>query len=429
MVITTENGCKDTSADIEITFIGCGCVMDASLEVECGHITVDGYQSYYLTLQVNNTLGAGANINITSPGGTVTSISPTSLAPGLNTVTATYVDVPPVSGSACFDIVIFTSTAHCDTTICIEHLPDCDSEQCDKKVETKSVDCIGYDTDGNPIYEICANVFWGGSNGSTLTLNSPGNVVSPNTFTVNNGTQLICFNYTDLPPTSPLATVYFNFFDSLTSLNCRDSLITKIKPCPEDTCRLEVLGICAHCRKKTEEGQEYNLVITINNTLGTLANVNVLPISGGVFGTISPNPVPPGISDISIPFTDTGVRDSIICFRVIIQNDATICWADICVYLPDCEHTSLESISGKLSYFVVYPNPASDRITLTYNMSGNHDNRITVSDMAGRTVMQQAVDNSRSSMALRTGHLAKGLYHINFVSDGRIKGSIKFIRE
>lgn len=424
LIIISSFGCSDTSKDIDIQFIKCGCDLETRVHIDCGPVDAAGNQTYFLSFTINNTLGAGTNLNITSADGNLASITPTTLAVGLNTVTATFTDIPPINDTACFTIVLNNKNTECDTTIC-QPLPDCEEKDCNIKVEFKSSDCLGYDGVGNPIYQLCFNVNWSGANGSTLTVNSPGGTLSPTSFTVNNGTNLVCFNYTDIPPFSSIFNGYFSVFDAMTQKVCRDTFKTQIKPCPKDTCHIEVLGLCAHCKEKIQGNQTYSLEITIDNTLGGPANVSLMNIIGGTFGSPSPNPVPSGISTIAIPFTDTGARDSIICFRVLLSLKDKLCWADVCIYLPDCDKLSTASFDPSLSYFVLYPNPSSDMVNIDYNMSGSHSNRIDIVDAMGKIVQTHSLSSNLDQTKLDISSLAKGVYSVRFMSDGQFKGTIK----
>lgn len=133
------------------------------------------------------------------------------------------------------------------------------------------------------------------------------------------------------------------------------------------------------------------------------------------------------ISTIAIEFTDTGARDSIICFRVVINGGGHVCWADVCVYLPDCDKVGIEGIESKLSYFALYPNPSSNLVHINFNMQGNHDNTIEVIDLSGKALLTQALEGVQESQ-LDVSSLAKGMYIVRFISDGKVKGNIKFTK-
>ncbi|MDQ3073757.1 MAG: hypothetical protein M3Q97_10900, partial [Bacteroidota bacterium] len=89
---------------------------------------------------------------------------------------------------------------------------------------------------------MCSNIVWGGSTGSTLTLHTASGSFSPNPVTLTNGSQVICFTYTDLAPHSGSATFYFSMFDPATGLVCRDSISRSYRACI-DSCNFGVLGM------------------------------------------------------------------------------------------------------------------------------------------------------------------------------------------
>jgi len=426
IVLTTSFGCKDTSDDIKINFVQCGnCIFKAKPSIICGPLTSAGFSTYYLTLQINNSLGAGAGISISSPDGTVTAISPSILAAGLNTITATFTDIPPVTGIACFNIAIFTKLKKCDTTICIE-LPPCEGN-CTKSQRLKSIKCAGYDGAGNPMYYMCVDVNWGGSNASSVVISTPSGTMSPNTFTINNGNQIICATYTDLPPYSNFATFYFSYYDPIKQIRCLDSIKVQYEKCPKP-CEIGVFGICAHCVEKTKTGWMYDIDLTINNNMGNPANVTITNIVGGIFGSPSPAVIATGMQNLSIPFTDTGSRDSIICFRVILNVNNLTCYRDICVFLPDCEKVGINRLE-KLTYFSVYPNPVNNQLNIDYNVGAGSKNTIEVMDMTGKIIHKQLVDNGKTHETIAMDGFSPGVYHINFVSAEGIKGSIKVIKQ
>lgn len=377
VLITSAAGCKVMSDIIDITFVKCGgCDLNAHATVLCGPVTSDGYPTYLLTFTVNNTLAAGAGISINSSQGIITSLTPSTLVPGNNTVNATFIDTPPSGNLACFSIVIFDKEQRCDTTICIK-LPDCGGD-CSEKVSVKKFDCAGFDNFGNPQYYMCLDVYWGGSNGSTLMLNTSSGSFTPNPVTVNNGNQTVCLTFTDLPPHSGFFKLYTYFFDPLKEKLCKDSLNYEFKPC-DDFCNLSTYGECADCRKKVGGNWTYDIDITVFNPYGINANLTILPITAGTFSPITPNPIAPGMQFVHTIFTDLAPANSIICFRVVLTNPLTnqTCWKDICLALPRCYHR----IIGVLSY----DNPVGTAI-------GNTP--ITLTDLGGVTINTDTTDAS-----------------------------------
>lgn len=425
VMLTSIHGCSKMSPDVNIKFINCGnCISNINVKINCGPVNSLGYQTYSVSMQITNNLSAGAGISISSPQGTITGLSPGTLALGINTVTFTFTDIPPIDIGICFTVTIFNEIKKCDTTICLE-LPPCETN-CEKSVKIKSIECAGYDVSGNPMYYVCADVFWGGSNGSQLTINNVSGSFMPNPITINNGTQTLCFTYTDLPPTSSFTTFYFSFFDSISNKICRDSVRVQYKPCAKE-CKFGIYGICVHCKEITTSGPLYNIELTINNTVGSGASVSILPISGGVFGTPNPATVPSGISTINVPFTDIGVRDSIICFRVLLTLNGSSCWQDVCVYLPICDdHNSNINIT-ELNYFSVSPNPTNEIAQIQFNAVNSDNNYIEVKDLNGKEIYTQKLDQSSTELQLMVSDWAPGVYFVSMKNNGVFRGSIKLI--
>lgn len=425
VMLTNAFGCSKMSPAVNIKFVSCGkCISDVEIKIECGPVNSVGYQTYSVTMQINNGLAAGAGVSISSAQGSISGLSPSILALGMNTVTFNFTDVPPVDSKACFNIVIYHKNTKCDTIICVE-LPPC-NENCEKSIKIKSIECAGYDASGNPMYYICADVFWGGSNGSQLSINNASGSFVPNPLTVNNGTQTLCFTYTDLPPTTSFTTFYFSFFDPNTNKVCRDSVKVQYKPCPKE-CNFGIYGICVHCKDITTVGPLYNIELTINNTVGAGATVSILPISEGVFGTPSPATVPAGISTINVPFTDLGVRDSIICFRVLLTLNGKSCWQDVCVYLPVCDDHHNNINIKDITYFSISPNPASELVQIQFNSVNLDNNYIEVKDLNGKDIHSQKVEMNSTEMQLKVSDWAPGVYFVSLKSNGAFRGSIKLI--
>lgn len=423
LVLMTYNGCIDTSKNIDIEFTDCNkCKTEVKYKVECGPVNSAGQQTYNVTLQVNNTFGPGAILNLSSPAGIFSGTTPTVLPLGWSTVTTTFTDVAPINSVVCVDLYLSYNMERCKTDFCFE-LPDCDKD-CDLKIQKERIECVGFDASGNPMYQLCADVVWGGSNGSTLTMTTSSGSFSPNPVTINNGFNSLCFTYTDLPPHSNVTVFTFNVFDPIQQANCKESIKLEHKPC-EDSCTFGVYGICAHCKDKTDEGWLYNISLTVDNTLGSGATLSVLPISGGVFGTISPNPIPYGVQSISLPFTDIPTRDSVICFRILMELQGKKCWQDICVFLPDCEKVGIDELS--ITYFTIAPNPANDKVTLRHNSSGSTKNILHVFDAVGKKVKEINLTNLNTESTIDVSDLDNGVYILSLTSDGQARGNMKLV--
>ena len=430
VMITSAAGCSVTSDPIKIDFVKCGgCKFNASMTITCGPVSPSGNQTYNVSFTFNNTLGAGANVAISSPDGSVTGLSPAVLAAGINTVTAVFEDMPPVTGNACFTIVIYNQDQRCDTTICVK-LPPCDDKDCQLDVKVTRFDCAGHDANGNPQYYVCMTVAWGGSNGSTFTVSSPAGTFTPNPVTINNGSQTLCYTYTDMPPANTFLTMYFYAYDSLSETICKDSLKREYKQCP-DSCKLGVYGECAHCHMKEGSTWIYDIDLTVFNPFAGNASVSILPIAAGTFGTITPNPVPPGMQNLSVNFFDNPPANSIICFKVLLTEIATgkVCWKDVCIYLPPCDSLVNIIVNTYEEYsLAVYPNPASSRAVINYSFEDISARiEFVLTDVNGRTISHIVPDDASGESEINTSGLPQGMYFIQVLKDGRKVGNTKLV--
>jgi len=429
--ITTSYGCSITSPPININFISCGnCKFNITSVIRCDKISVAGNQTYSMTFTVNNSLGAGAGYSISSPDGLVFGISPATLAAGVNTVTAFFEDIPPVTGSACFNFVIYNTIKKCDTTYCVR-LPECPVENCKLITKVEKFECAGYDGSGNPQYYVCLNITWGGSNGSTLTLNAASSSFTANPVTINNGSQTICYTYTDLPPTTGFVTIYATAFDPSTGKSCRDSVRQQYKPCPRDSCILEMYGYCATCKKQTATGQWiYGIDVTVFNPFAGPANVVILPIGSGTFGTISPNPIPAGMQMFSALFTPNPSVGGIICFKVVLTEVATgkVCYKTICISLPPCDGMNLSVAEFEDASITLYPNPAKTNVTIAYTFDDAFGKlQFDVVDVSGKKVATFENPIDANALQINTSNWNSGVYFINVIKDNRPVGTLKLV--
>lgn len=429
--IVTAAGCSDISEDIFIEFVKCGgCRFNANVKIDCGPVSTSGNQTYSLSFNFNNTIGAGAGVSITSSQGSVYNISPGTLAAGINTVTATFEDLPVIDNSACFTITISNQDQICDTTVCIK-LPPCGNKDCKISPKITEFSCAGYDGLGNPQYYVCMNINWSGSNGSTLTLSSSTGSFVTNPVTINNGPQSICYTYTDLPPLNTFTTIYLYAYDPANGLVCKDSIRREYKPCPKDSCSIGIFGECAHCHKEIEGQWTYDIDITINNPFSGPANVTFMPISAGTFGPITPNPIAPGMQTVSSVFTDISPANSIICFKVVLTevSSGRSCWKTICIALPPCDENSVIVVNAVEDFNLsVYPNPAKTYTKINYVFNeGNEAIEFILTDVNGRTIQTSTVDNTRGEIEMNTSELNDGLYFIQIVRGGRNIGNTRIV--
>ena len=67
----------------------------------------------------------------------------------------------------------------------------------------------------------------------------------------------------------------------------------------------------------------------------------------------------------------------------------------------------------------IFPNPAKDLVNIQINMSQDADGTIEMNDISGRTIRQFTVKGSSTYyMSIPTSDFSKGMYFVNFISEG-----------
>ncbi|HTF05421.1 MAG TPA: T9SS type A sorting domain-containing protein, partial [Bacteroidia bacterium] len=90
-----------------------------------------------------------------------------------------------------------------------------------------------------------------------------------------------------------------------------------------------------------------------------------------------------------------------------------------------CSPAGIEETSA--SAFNVFPNPATDVLTIQVNATVSDLQYCTVTDVLGREVMRVPVNNS--SLTVSVAKLASGVYYWTMWSDEKAEGSGRFVKE
>ena len=325
----------------------------------------------------------------------------------------------PLHQSGNYQVVIGTSMGCTDTSevIQIDFVP-CDS--CDVTA-THKIDCGPLDENGNQTYNVTFTIDNGFGPGALVSIYSsqgPVTGISPSTIPL--GISTVTATFTDLAPVD--TTVCFNVTLSYENERCGTEVLCSELPECDNNCEFSVFSSCAHCEDETADGWQYTLEVTVDNIYGANGNLSVASGSGGTFGTISPNPVPPGLTTIEIPFFDTNPHDSIICFTLLMEVNDRICAADLCIYLPDCEFIGLNGANG--ADFKVMPNPARDQITV----NGAFKPGATLSILSVSGNVCEIIKLNAKKLTIPVDHLKPGPYFIRVVQQDGVKQQL-FIKK
>lgn len=98
------------------------------------------------------------------------------------------------------------------------------------------------------------------------------------------------------------------------------------------------------------------------------------------------------------------------------------CVAGTSVYLafgPDSCELGVTSAVQAMSGISLYPNPATDEVTLSFHAGGAGQCTLALTDIAGKTIRKETVGYAagRNEHTLSTGHLAAGVYMIRLQDD------------
>ncbi len=68
----------------------------------------------------------------------------------------------------------------------------------------------------------------------------------------------------------------------------------------------------------------------------------------------------------------------------------------------------------------MFPNPATESTTVSFNLKNNADVTVVVTDLAGKTVSSATVTNAaagKNKVAINTATMAAGVYTVNFLAN------------
>ena len=87
-----------------------------------------------------------------------------------------------------------------------------------------------------------------------------------------------------------------------------------------------------------------------------------------------------------------------------------------------------DGLSGKAMISNAYPNPASSQVSFDYELPADvSEGRILVSNILGVSIEDKALDTRSGKITLSTIDYPQGMYFYNFISDGQVVETKKFM--
>ncbi len=125
-------------------------------------------------------------------------------------------------------------------------------------------------------------------------------------------------------------------------------------------------------------------------------------------------------SNIQIPTGNaqdyTMMIDGCFCWEDLDQNQFTS-FGEFCIEVTKLGSSSTESISNSEN-IKFYPNPASNEVTIEFDLPNEKVNQVSLIDVVGKLVTDQKVDNlSRGKLKLELQNQPNGIYHLFINTD------------
>lgn len=140
-----------------------------------------------------------------------------------------------------------------------------------------------------------------------------------------------------------------------------------------------------------------------------------------------------GALKTSYPYTASGIHDYHLqvdnntitghgCYYVTarLKDYATNDSADV-TFMICRSATSVQQVAGPLANVELYPNPATDAASMSFNLAKNTSVALSVFDAAGRQVYSRTATQMQSGInyvRIPTGNLPTGVYYVILNADG-----------
>jgi hypothetical protein len=103
----------------------------------------------------------------------------------------------------------------------------------------------------------------------------------------------------------------------------------------------------------------------------------------------------------------------------------------ICEIDSVCTDNSVSAVVHPISnaQLLIYPNPNTGSFTLELPVPAEPGTNFRITDLTGRVVWEKQADIGSKQQAIQTGNLPNGLYFVQVISEGRILGVERFVKQ
>jgi hypothetical protein len=97
------------------------------------------------------------------------------------------------------------------------------------------------------------------------------------------------------------------------------------------------------------------------------------------------------------------------------------------IFLYDSGATGIDSYDDKANSVKVYPNPASESITVVYDIEDIGDGVFSIYSMDGKLILEKDVVKTEKQIRINTAALENGIYFYSLRNKGRFMGNGKIV--
>jgi PKD repeat protein len=431
--------CTDISGPIAITYVSCkDCDGEWSFrDIEC---MLDSNKTRVFFFRVNmfNQFATNVPYSIFTQGGSVTGLSPLTLAPGNNLVTGYFVDPLPNTNPFCITGIIHEDDKRkCILpSICID-AHHCDrADSCDADGKLLTVVCAGTDANGKPQYYFDYGINWGGSNNAQILsiISADGTTSNLSLTNLMHGDNILSGLILNARRGRFCFDIYI--YDREKGKICVINQCIELPECRDtERCRQHIATKNIECGDlDMNHNRTYKIIFELANPFLSPVDIYITSADGGITD-LSYLSFFPAIY-VQCTFTDFAPANPAPCFTIIFVEKETgkICKRTLCRELPDCDKqqssftgTGEKNVVVSGSSIQLNPNPAKEQTVISYTFTTGSNRIINVTDMYGRTIKTFNVTDDKGTITLQTGAYSSGVYMVTGFSDNKLVESKRLV--
>lgn len=395
------------------------------------HVSFDYTDNDFSDIMISATSGLG-NVDINSP---------VQVAMGPNDVIGTITLDNQTDGTNCIDFVLRNTVTGnlCYFTECFVvtacEVPICEMEASEARLYcTYSVPYMyGFsfrlESQGN----LVLNLFSSLDSGAVLFF-------TPNTLTGSDWVEGFLMDYIDTNPGHDLcftAYAYEPYGDV-----CQYEICLEVPECSSlDSCTAQAEGVELEivdyeCLVGPDGMPLIRLTGQFDNTISEDVNVYISTPDGYTYGLVSQTIFDGTVVDLDFYFTGFDPNLDSTCFYLYVMDDENeyYCYSEFCFEMPQCSYMKMGNTAvvdlgtaTKKGFLAAMPNPAHNKVTVSYAMPGKGTVSLRLLDLHGRMVLAADAHGASGILDWDVSGLPGGVYLLYGVQGAEITGAQRLV--